>query len=396
MVLAVRRVCAIKIQRWFLHHEAFYRKIWTGITGFQALARGHLQRKQCEELREHQQSRQLSSWPKEAKKRPLDAFTAVIRIQSWARSSIVRKAYLHEHRLRASYSDVQWDKKKEGARNRILALVPAFHNDVNKEAHYNDSLDDPDEVKQTQSHRSQTLGESTPYKSCATSIDPSPMSMATAALTDLERTLEEARQARDLSSLSAPYVLDVPDYSYESGVLPEPTRLFDSESTCTDRSDFELLSSCGTSTSRPVGHSHDEDKGWTNPESLPNEWHQKHFDDFHPYSSMLSNEEKEVKSSRKSASDARRDVNADHGTSVRNNPETSLLVAAARNSELKRMIPFRGAADAASATREIGRPPSGNTSQLYEDPPLSMPMSFDNDDDGNPNSDNDAAMEEFF
>lgn len=112
MTLAVRRVCAIRIQRWFLHQAAFYRKMWTSITGFQALARGHLQRKRYEKVLE-QQSR-----PKVVKNRPLDAFTAVIRIQAWVRSTIIRRAYVHEHRLRASYTDIQWDKRR-----RVLETV---------------------------------------------------------------------------------------------------------------------------------------------------------------------------------------------------------------------------------------------------------------------------------
>ena len=269
MIFAVRRVCAIKIQRWFLRQAAFYRKMWTGITGFQALARGHLQKKRFKELLEHQ-PRQFPSPPKHAKKRPLDAFTAVIRIQAWIRSTIIRRAYVHEHRLRASYTDVQWNKKKEGARNRILALVPTPNDQELKTDARRGNFQD--EATETKSHSSRVQNQSTPYKSSTISVGsvgPSPISMATAALTDLEKTLEEAREARDLSGLSAPYVSDAPDSSYENSYV-SPHRLFDSGSP--RRFDIDVGSSPGTGTSSmPTGHSYGEDKEWTSAGSLPNE-----------------------------------------------------------------------------------------------------------------------------
>lgn len=384
MALAVRRVCAIKIQRWFLNQAAFYRKMWTSITGFQALARGFLQRNRYKKLLENQ-SRQFFSSVKEVKKRPLDAFTAVIRIQAWVRSTIIRRAYVHEHRLRASYADVQWDKKKEGARNRIVALVPTPDDyELKTDARHRNFQDNPDEVKETTSHNSRAQNQSTPYKSRTTSADPSPISMATAALTDLERTLEEAREARDLSRLSAPYVSDAQDSSYENSYV-SPHRLFDSESP--DRLEIHSSSSPGTGTSSiAIGRSYDEDGEWTKPGSLPNEWRPKRFD---THSTMLSN-------------DGQGQIAQDE--SAASNAETSSLLAAARSSRLKRMkgklsnsrfgtsntnddnIVAQqkgqsttrhenghrmkhavGAGDATSVTR-----------QQYDDPPLSMPMdSFD-------------------
>lgn len=379
MALAVRRVCAIRIQRWFLHQAAFYRKMWTSITGFQALARGHLQRKRYEKVLE-QQSR-----PKVVKNRPLDAFTAVIRIQAWVRSTIIRRAYVHEHRLRASYTDIQWDKKKEGARNRILALVPTSDGrEFKTDASDSTCQDGPAKLsEETKRHSSRAHNQSTPYKSSTMSVDPSPISMATAALTDLERTLEEAREARDLSGLSAPYVSDAPDSSYENSYV-SPHRLFDSGSP--DRLEI------------------DEDKEWATGDSLPNEWHPKRFD---THSTMLSN-------------GGQGQIVQDD--SANSNAETSSLLAAARSSRLKRMkgklsssrfgtsttnddnivaqrkghsttrsennehrmkhAAGTGDATSVTSTRGMGRPPSGNTRQQYDDPPLSMPMeSFDEDDD---------------
>lgn len=397
MALAVRRVCAVRIQRWFLHQAAFYRKMWTSITGFQALARGHLQRKRYEKVLE-QQSR-----PKEVKNRPLDAFTAVIRIQAWVRSTIIRRAYILEHRLRASYTDIQWDKKKEGARNRILALVPTSDgHELETDASESTWQDGPAKLsEEIKSHSSRTHNQSTPYKSSTMSVDPSPISMATAALTDLERTLEEAREARNLSGLSAPYVSDAPDSSYENSYV-SPHRLFDSGSP--DRLEIDVGSSPGTGTSSmPSGRSYDEDKEWTKADSLPNEWHPKRFD---THSTMLSN-------------DGQGQIVQDD--SANRSAETSSLLAAARSSRLKRMKgklsssrfgtsttnddnivaqqkgqstprhenehwmkQAAGAGDAISltSTRGMGRPPSGNTRQQYDDPPLSMPMeSFDEEDD---------------
>ena len=285
MALAVRRVCAINIQRWFLHQATFYRKVWTSVTGFQALARGYIQRqrhKKMLELRLLQPSSSFSS--SRERKRPLDAFTAIIRIQAWVRTNIIRKAYVYELRLRASYTDVQWNKKKADARNRILALMPTSDGEVSDEDH--------DDVQEFQHSRPHSLRESTPHKLKSPGTDYSPMSMATAALTDLERTLEEAREARDLSGLSAPYVSTIPDYSYESGYVESgPSQLFHSESP--DRSDSGFFSSSATgggsfTTGSSTGFPDDCDKNWTNLESLPKGWNPKHFD---PHSTSLSNKD---------------------------------------------------------------------------------------------------------
>ena len=413
MALAVRRVCAIKIQRWFLRRTTFYRKVWTSVTGFQALARGYIQRqrhKKMLELRLLQPSSSFSS--SRERKRPLDAFTAIIRIQAWVRTNIIRKAYVHELRLRASYTDAQWNKKKEDARNRILAVVPTSDGEVSDEDH--------DDVQEFQHSRPHSLRESTPHKSKSLGTDYSPMSMATAALTDLERTLEEAREARDLSGLSAPYVSTMPDYSYESGYMESgPSQLFHSESP--DRSDSGLSSSSvtgGGSTS--TGFPDDCDKGWTNPESLPKGWNPKHFD---PYSASLSNKDERGSHQQLRKSEAHAHgpgkVGVNQGESGTTNAETSSLLAAARSSKLKQMNgkisrsifgaatltndntvakeeqsirssdenarrkPIEGSGDATytSAARNIRRPPSGTIRQHYDDPPLSMPMSFDDEDD---------------
>ena len=412
MALAVRRVCAIKIQRWFLHQATFYRKVWTSVTGFQALARGYIQRqrhKKMLELRLLQPSSSFSS--SRERKRPLDAFTAVIRIQTWVRTNIIRKAYVHELRLRASYTDVQWNKKKEDARNRILALMPTSDGEVSDEDH--------DDVQEFQHSRPHSLRESTPHKSKSPSTDYSPMSMATAALTDLERTLEEAREARDLSGLSAPYISTIPDYSYESGYVESgPSQLFHSESP--DRSDSGFFSSSATgggSSTTSTGFPDDCDKNWTNPESLPKGWNPKHFD---PHSTSLSNkEERGSQQLRKCEPHARglENVGVNQGESGTTNAETSSLLAAARSSKPKQMDgkisrsrfgaatltndntfaqeeqsirrsdenarrkPIEGSGDATSAARNIRRPPSGTIRQHYDDPPLSMPMSFDDEDD---------------
>ena len=412
MALAVRRVCAIKIQRWFLHQSTFYRKVWTSVTGFQALARGYIQRQRHKKMLELRLLRPSSSFSSSReRKRPLDAFTAVIRIQTWVRTNIIRKAYVHELRLRASYTDVQWNKKKEDARNRILALMPTSDGEVSAENH--------DDVHEFQHSRPHSLRESTPHKSKSPGTDYSSMSMATAALTDLERTLEEAREARDLSGLSAPYISTMPDYSYESGyVEPGPSQLFQSESP--DRSDSGFFSSSATgggSSTTSTGFPDDSDKGWANPESLPKGWNPKHFD---PHSTSLSNEEERGSQQlRKCEPHARglENVGVNQGESGTTNAETASLLAAARSSKLKQMNgkisrsrfgaatltnditfvqeeqsirssdenarrkPIEGSGDATSAARNIRRPPSGTIRQHYDDPPLSMPMSFDDEDD---------------
>ena len=123
MVLAVRRVCAVKIQRWFLQKNAFFRAVWKSITGFQALFRGYSQRQKYQKMF---LARPVPS-PPLPRKRPLDAFTAVIRIQSWVRVCVIRRAYLNETRLRHSYSNVLWDRKKEDVRRKILSLVPSVN-----------------------------------------------------------------------------------------------------------------------------------------------------------------------------------------------------------------------------------------------------------------------------
>ena len=333
-------------------------------------------------------SRQPTPSLKEAKKRPLDAFTAVIRIQAWVRSSIIRRAYLHEHRLRASYTDAQWGKKKVAARNRILALVPTSNGEHVPEtnARQNDFEDGPDEMAEPKYRNSRAQSQSTPYKSSTISVDPSPISMATAALTDLERTLEEAREARDLSGLSAPYVSDTPNYSYENSYV-SPHRLFDSGSP--GRSEFEVVSSHGTTTgSIPTGQSYDEDKGWTNSDSLPKEWHEKRFDS---HSAVLPNEDQ---------------GEIPHDESTTSNTETSSLLAAARSSKLKRMKGKLSSSRFGTSTTSTSNDDNivaqqkgqsitrhenghriktaagaGSTRQQYDDPPLSMPMSFEEEDE---------------
>ena len=271
MVLAVRRVCAIKIQRWFLNQVDFFRKVWKSINGFQALARGYIQRQSYKRLLQQR----VSSPPRQ----PLDPLLAVIKIQSWIRSAIIRKAYLYEHRLRFSYTDAQWNIKKEDVRSRILALAP----DLSPSTSQGDSAQ-PGAATDYFSTDSPTAIIPTPSKANAVTARPSPASLATAALTDLEATLCEARDksastipdycydGEDMYSLDAPVVFEDKDdrgYGKDIHLITDP----DSP----DGSKRILFSSIN-------GHP-DEDNRWVDPETFSRSW-------FDPDSSVATNKER--------------------------------------------------------------------------------------------------------
>ena len=289
MVLAVRRVCAIKIQRWFLNQVEFYRKVWKSINGFQALARGYIQR-QC-------YKRMLQERPLPPRKRSLDAFTAVIRIQSMVRSTIIRKAYLHEHRLRFSYTDAQWNRKEEGVRSRIMALVPASHRASSPREGVH-----PCHTTGKPSRDGPNSTFVTPSKANVASAGPSPASLATAALTDLEATLNETR---DLSSSTIlAYCLDGGEdkspvqpriLEEEDMYSPDTQVAFANESEDECDNDMKRISNPNSPfrSEREVfspidGCPDDEGNRWVDPEAFPRSWKQLRFD---PSSSVATNKQ---------------------------------------------------------------------------------------------------------